>query len=308
LIEYVFVAMILLEAGNRILGETVAEKIKNESKEKREPVDVRLCDFDDVMYRVVIDAATRNIMQVSIALPCWPAIKSAGGQDALDTHYKGLSIDPIQGYDITLQIDLDNLPVPAAELTQKLTMLKANLIGGVFYRFFNNLVKGGAALEPFHFDLRSDTKIYILPASDRVTVIFSIDFYDRFDTSIAKVFLQEFVESRRHLGNAPPCNFGLNPPLEMKNWGITEPQGKLGFISFALMKNHVDGAKLDRAVWSLQSFRNYVQYHIKCSKAYFHSRMRARVRNLLKVLNRAKTDQDESAPKKTITGRTFVRK
>lgn len=40
----------------------------------------------------------------------------------------------------------------------------------------------------------------------------------------------------------------------------------------------------------MQLFRDYLHYHIKCSKAYMHSRMRTRVAEFLKVLNRAKPD------------------
>jgi actin related protein 2/3 complex subunit 2 len=58
----------------------------------------------------------------------------------------------------------------------------------------------------------------------------------------------------------------------------------------------------------MQMFRNYLAYHIKCSKAYFHSRMRARVVSLIKILNRAKVEIDESKrEKKTAQGKTFIR-
>jgi len=301
--------MILLEPGNRILADTVAGKIKHDPNEKREPIDVRLCDFDEVGYRVFVDANTRNLMQVSISLPCWGEIKDHGGEEALKKHYPGLAQpEAAQGYDVTLQIDLEHLPCPADELIQKLSLLKANLVGGLFYRYLNVLLAGGGPSEPYKFNMRNDTVVYLFPTAERVTVIFSLDFNERVDLAVAKVFLQEFVESRRHLGAAPPCAFNVNPPMELKHFNILEPQGKLGFLSFAILKNHVDNNKLDRVVATLQTFRNYLQYHLKCSKAHFHARMRARVRALLKVLNRAKTDQDDNAPKKTITGKTFVRK
>lgn len=49
-------------------------------------------------------------------------------------------------------------------------------------------------------------------------------------------------------------------------------------------------------------FRDYLHYHIKCSKVYVHSRMRAKAGELLKVLNRARP-QNTSRPaeRKTIT-------
>ena len=40
----------------------------------------------------------------------------------------------------------------------------------------------------------------------------------------------------------------------------------------------------------IQLFRDYFHFHIKASKAYLHSRMRARVDSLMKVLNRAKPE------------------
>ena len=54
----------------------------------------------------------------------------------------------------------------------------------------------------------------------------------------------------------------------------------------------------------IQLFRDYLHYHIKCSKAYMHSRMRHRVAEFLKVLNRAKPEV-ATQERRTATGRTF---
>jgi len=64
--------------------------------------------------------------------------------------------------------------------------------------------------------------------------------------------------------------------------------------------------KEKKTIDNIQTFRNYLHYHIKCSKAYMHTRMRNRVRTFLQVLNRSKSEP-ESTEKKTITGRTFKR-
>jgi len=188
--------------------------------------------------------------------------------------------------------------------------MKATVIGGVFRHFYTKLSKGEAPDKPFKFDLRGDTRIFFVPDKDRVVTVFQLDFKDKVDKAVAKVFMQEFVDSRKSLGFAPPCTWGITPPSELKSFGITEPQpGYLGFISFAILKDHVAKEEtLTRVIEVLQGFRNYLQYHIKCSKSYFHSRMRSRCRELLKVLNRAKqVDPDGEKSKKTITGRTFTR-
>jgi len=185
------------------------------------------------------------------------------------------------------------------------SLLKSNAIGGVFHHFFD-LVAAGKTADPFKFDLRSDTTVYFFPAADRCVVVFGIDFIDETDKVIAKIFLQEFVDARRGLGQAPPCMWGVAPPQELRHYNITENQGILGYLSFALLKNHVGRGK-DQAVKTLQTFRNYLQYHIKCSRSYFHSRMRARVSSLTQVLSRAQQEAVAAKEKKTATGRTFKR-
>jgi len=98
--------MILLEPGNRILTETVSAQILGsgdaKADAKREPIDVRLCDFDDVSYRVVIDAKAKNLLTVSMALPAYGEIKDYGGADAVTKTFGDKSITPIDNFNITI--------------------------------------------------------------------------------------------------------------------------------------------------------------------------------------------------------------
>lgn len=72
-----------------------------------------------------------------------------------------------------------------------------------------------------------------------------------------------------------------------------------------LFKPHFEGKNRDKTINNIQTFRNYLMYHIKCAKGYMHDRMRKRVDSLLQVLNRAKAEPLEPKEKKTITGKTF---
>lgn len=72
-----------------------------------------------------------------------------------------------------------------------------------------------------------------------------------------------------------------------------------------LFKPHFEAKNRDRTINNIQTFRNYLMYHIKCSKAYMHDRMRKRVDSLLQVLNRARAEPLEPKEKKTITGKSF---
>jgi len=124
---------------------------------------------------------------------------------------------------------------------------------------------------------------------------------------IAKVFLQEYQDARRTMSNAPSVMYSQKePPQELRgvrNLKVGEAQV---FVSFVLFQPHIAPAKREKTIDNIQTFRNYLHYHIKCSKAYLHTRMRNRVRTFLQVLNRAKSEP-QSTEKKTITGRTFNR-
>jgi len=307
--------MILLERGNRILGETVSAKINYDNpEEKIDPIDVKLCDFDDVSYRVVIEAESRNILTVSMSLPCYKDIENLGAKEAFNKAYGNLVTPAGNGYDVAVKINLDELKEQKAkdEMVEKLSCLKANVLSGIFDHFFSAVLGGKPLTEPFRFKLRSDTEVFLFPKNDRVIVIFGLDFKEKVDRAIAKIFMQEFVEAKRTLGAAPPCQWAesKNPPIELAHFGIKEATGNLGFISFAVQKSNLDNNKKDRVISVLQVFRNYLQYHIKCSKSYFHARMRARVVILLAVLNRAKYSEEEklgATAKKTAQGKTFSR-
>ncbi len=144
----------------------------------------------------------------------------------------------------------------------------------------------GKAADPVKLSMspRNDTVIYFFPKADRCTLVYALDFHQKSDLVIGKVFLNAFVEARRTVNTAPICQFDVKPPMEMKHFNITEPQGTVGFLAITLLKEHVSStAKKDTAVAMLHMLRNYVQYHIKCSKSFFHQRMRARVVALLQV-------------------------
>jgi len=300
--------MILLEPGNRILQETVGAQINWDPEEKREPIDVRLCDFDDVSYRVVVDAKAKSIMKVSMNLPCYKTIEEHGGKEAVDQYYQGMTCETTEGFDVTLEVNLDDCKDKEGTI-KRIGLMKSRVVGGVFDYFLSALVKGGSPLPPFRFALRRDTEVFLFPGPDRVIIVYSLDFSERVDKAVARVFMQEFVDCRRSLGAAPPCTWGADPPMEMKHFGITQNTGNLGFITFAVLKTHLANNRKEQIVCVLQSFRNYLQYHIKCSKSYFHSRMRARVKDLLLVLNRAKVmTEDDKKNMKTISGKTFTRK
>jgi len=294
--------MILLEPGNRILEECLRSQIC--STEKRIPMDVRLCDFDDVSYHVTVDKANLDLVKLSVSIPPFQRFKDRGGQAAIDRYYKDYHGSAETGFDFTLHIDCNKVK-DAETAIKSLALVKSRVTGGAFDSPFSGLLED-KKVEKFKFDLRADTTVFFCPLADRVTVIFEVNFQVKMDQVIANVMLKEFVLARKNIGRAPPCTWEQNPPSELKEFGITQNKGVLGYMSFAILKSHLEKGKQEAVVAVLQTFRTYLQYHIKCSKSYFHSKMRKRVAELIKVLNRAKLP-DVKKDKKTIGGKTFKR-
>jgi len=296
--------MILLKPGNRSLGETVADLIEwkphensDDKVQTRRPTRIFLWDFDSVHYSIRVDEDDTDHMYVSMNLPFYGEVKEHGCETALTKCYGDLVQDEAEEkYNITLKVPFDQYTEEGAqkELINKLEMFKPNVVGGVFHYFFKEMADGNAP-NPFMFDLRPDTQVYFVPGPGRCAVIFGVDFKEEVDKVIAKIFMQEFADARRRLGAAPSATFAVEPPRELHQFDITEATGNLGFITFAILPSHVSTqAKRDKIVNTLQTFRTYIQYHIKCSKSYFHSRMRKRVVELLKVLNRARVKASKS--------------
>jgi actin related protein 2/3 complex subunit 2 len=171
--------------------------------------------------------------------------------------------------------------------------------------------------------------IYVIPSDDRVTVIFSTVFREETDRIFGKVFLQEFYDARRlpSIQSAPQVLYSnREPPSEIRHLPGLSSDDNVCYMTFGaccaqvareitdlarsmtvLFPRHFSHpATAAKTISQIQLFRDYLHYHIKCSKAYMHSRMRARVAEFLKVLNRAKPEVAEKE-KKTASGRSFVR-
>lgn len=298
--------MILLEEGNRILEETVRSIVNDFKAGESKACDVRLYDFDDVSYH--IQKTDTPIMKISMGMPSFRETADKGCQAALDATYGKYVVEAEVSHDVTLDIPLDGIADDEQEkLIKDLATFKSTVAGGVYDSYFTALAEGNSLTDKLKFDQRSDTTVYMVPKNDRVVVIFEVYFDEEVDREIGSVFMQEFKNCRT-VRNNPPMGFSKNPPRELsEHFGITENDKTelLGYVSFAVLPSHVKKNKA-QCINTLQSFRNFLQYHIKCSKSVFHSKMRKRVVELIKVLNRAKID-DEKKEKKTVGGKTFKR-
>jgi len=297
--------MLLLEYHNKIIEDTLLEKFQI-TDGKFESVEAVIADFDGVLFHLFTDANSKNLLNISMSIKTWEELRKYGVDDIMKKNYSQYLTSAEQGYNFTLQIDCASPPQDRAAAAHSIALLKRNALAAPFYKVFSDIEgkKGGNMVE---LKYRDDESVFIKPETDRCIVIFSIQFKDPDDVVLAKVFLQEFADARKTMSNAPSVTYSQKePPLELKGVRNLRVGDAQGFVSFVLFQPHIAAAKRDKTIDNIETFRNYLHYHLKCAKAYLHTRMRNKVRSFLQVLNRAKSEP-ASTEKRTITGRTFKR-
>jgi len=298
--------MLLLDYHNKIIEDLILEKFETEEG-KFDSVEAVIADFDGATFHLATDQNQKNILRVSLSMKCYGELKKHGVDDVMKKAYGSMIIAPEQGYDVTLELDLAQPPQDKAKVARNIALLKRNAMAAPFYKLFSDIDQKKATGNLVEIRYRDEEALFLKPETDRCIVIFSIQFKDPDDVVFAKVFLQEYQDARRTMSNSPAVTYSQKePPLELKgvkNLRVGEGQG---FVSFVLFQPHIAAAKREKTIDNIQTFRNYLHYHIKCSKAFLHTRMRNRVRTFLQVLNRSKSEV-QATEKKTITGRTFKR-
>ncbi|TFY74558.1 hypothetical protein EWM64_g9454 [Hericium alpestre] len=302
--------MILLESHNYIIHTTLADKFQ-----KPTSLDVQFVDYDGVRFHLTTPDR-KTALLLSMHIRCWDELTRYGAMEVLQREYGSLiQLQAEPEYNISLEIDLEKAPPEGEErdkFIQSISLLKRNALAAPFELAFKQqkeLENGGGQGELMQMHYRDEEVIYVQAAQDRVTVIFSTVFREETDRIYGKLFLQEFVDARRlpTIQNAPQVLFtNREPPLEIRHVPGLRDSEDIGYVTFVLFPRHfANPIVAEGTISHIQLFRDYLHYHIKCSKAYMHSRMRHRVAEFQKVLNRAKTEV-ATTERKTASGRTMV--
>lgn len=331
--------MLQIDKSNLLIKKTLNERVFANPEAQLKSLDRIISDFDFTNYHVsTLD--DRQLVLVSVYLQCWNDLKTYGVEAYLKLKYEKFSevlspVDDVEpGYNFSLVLDTSSLNSKQNEfkdeLIEELSLLKRHAIASAFEKAFSRydqLAQQFEGQDTYAEEIRAELKneevlvikyrgedecICVKPSFDRVTVVFSTVFKDETDKIFGKVFLQEFVDARkRSVQTAPQVMFTQrDPPLDIKNAvSRRNDDDNKGYVTFVLFPRHLrKGERRDNCISYIQFFRNYFHYHIKCAKAYMHTRMRHRVREFLKVLNRAKpenVDDDGKAidNRKTASGR-----
>jgi actin related protein 2/3 complex subunit 2 len=272
-----------LEFQNRIVYTTLCEKI---TAEKPDPVDITIADFNQVLWHLISD---ETMMTVSVSTKCFPQLQKYATPH-LKTVYGPLLIQAEPKYDISVKFSLATPPDDAKKnpdpFASKIALLARNVMAGPFLYMFDQATKRAGQGEQLQVDYRSNESLWLKNEGDRIICIFSIYFDDPDDIVIGRVFLQEIGKL---VQGAPAVDTHLkDPPREL---AAIKNLKAHGYCSFLLESRHFAPKQRDTTINFLVQFRNYIHYHLKCSKAYLHIRMRNRVSLLLQILNRAKQER-----------------
>lgn len=312
--------MILLQSHSRYLLQILSTRVQN--LDKGVELDCQWVEFDDIRFHIQASMKNSNVLLLSMSIPIPPPETvffgglPQGAIEAIKAAYGVVAqiLDPPRdGFNLTLKLNLSKLPPDEDHknaLLMKIASVREVVMGAPLRAVLKNLVLRtvpSSSEKLISLVHRPNESFFLVPQIDKVTAIFPMRFNDSIDTVLASSFLQEFVEARRTAGlnNAPPCFWSPSPPQELEGVVSEAIAANAGYFRFVIFPRHVEGKKLDRTVWNLSTFHAYVNYHVKCSEGFMHTRMRRRVESLIQALDRAKPEGE--TPKKSPSPKSFKR-
>lgn len=284
--------MILLDVHNKAIYEALCLRFESAlASKKLETTELIIADFDGVIYHLSNLNGDRAKLVLSIQLKFFKELQEHGADDLIKREYESYLMTPAESnYSVSLIFDLTSTPENWKEVAMKASLLKRNCFASVFEKYFDFQERGETGHSTAVINYRSDEALFVRALEDRVIVIFSTTFKGDDDVILGKVFMQEFSETRRKFQQAPQVLFSYkNPPAEIAETNAQIGDNR-GFVTFVLMPRHINKQNRDNTINLISMLRNYLHYHLKCSKAYMHQRMRAKTNDFLKVLNRAKPE------------------
>merc|ERR1712226_396875 len=294
-----------LESENRMVYQAIKDRVLDALDGVRiSKTHLKFCDFDGSIF-ILSNMDNREIIRIGLSLNYWSQLeKDSNVTGYLDARYQKtlaqVSKSTLEGTNITLDVNINDLcnDKDYNNTINEISLLKRHCFAAAFQTHFQahrNKQNRTSTVIPF----RQEETMYIGAKSDHVTVIFSTIFKDPDDQVLAKIFLESFQDAKiggRAGHNPRQVIYSPKPPLEITNLPNCLTGPNVYYLTFVLQPNHIQ--KEENTINLLHTFRTYLHYHIKCSKAYMHQRMRAKTNYFLQSLNRAKPQRDTKVTQK----------
>ena len=177
--------------------------------------------------------------------------------------------------------------------SEKFSLFRVKLYASVIQQMLED-VKNKKPTKLFSYHLNRDNILYILPSEDGVELIYGITFLQDTDISLAKVFLQELEEAKRHVKNCLDAKVYVKTDKDIPN-DITKidlpGNYSNGLVVFNLYIKDI--TQIVKKLNYFVNFRQYIQFHIHSIKTFLHIRMNRKGKEIENKLNSCKIVPDE---------------
>lgn len=294
--------MIFLNSESAIVSETL-KLTPNTPVSRLDKLDLLFDDHSGGHFHLHAQKTSTGskVMKLAARLPAWKEIaKDEELMGLLKELYGEMLMEKADdGFDVTISCDIEELTSEAK--IEKFSFLKQEILSLPIRRTLKNLSTNTTNNnKPFTVQLGNESKDFysVTPSTDhtQLIILFAMNFQDPTDQILAKVFLQEFYDVRNNrMEDAPVVLYGKEPPkelawLSMKTESYGANSSSLNYLTLVLFPRHYSTpAQQAHLLKTLPFLSDYLHYHLKCSKAYLHQRMRAKTGDFLKMLNRSKS-------------------
>jgi len=289
-----FLNMKFIDPRNEIVRVSFEQRLKEVNfaktkKKKLQWVERNFTEFDGTRYKISssTNKETPNILNLSVAVPYFKDLARFEPLAYLGKIYgESLLKEPEMNFDFTIQTDLSEVDEKEWEgRLDQLASVKRNAFASACEKMFYDSLDGKDC-ETAEISITKKDKLYLSGKKDRVLFIFALDI--KSDQVISDLFLNEMVDIRKKpdMSACPAVSLAKKAPDEIKQFKT----GDGPFFIFTLFHRHFKGANMGKAIDLMSEFRTYLSYHIKCSKAHIHCRMRSKTEGWKKVMARANID------------------
>ncbi|XP_068653700.1 actin-related protein 2/3 complex subunit 2B [Aristolochia californica] len=299
------------------------------SKEKPMEIDHNIYEAGSVAYHIKGSASEAQELLLSITTPLLsPEVQPVKDiqHNTLQTIRKAYSnvaaiVEPPRaGFQLTLRLDFSKFPRhkdDSSKLITEIASLQGVILSSQLKDILWNLgsqVPSEGMYRPIKLIHHPKEPFFIIRMPDKIIAVFPMRFKEDSDVILATAFFQELMDvgSSTTWAKAPFCTWSPIPPPELRGEPFNDLSTNAGFVSFDILSQHVEGAKLDKTVWCLLNFPAYVKYHIKCTRSFIQRRMRRRLERLAEVMQKIKVEEDAygdgDGDKSRKKGRRYVKK
>jgi len=291
----------------------IIDQIIYESLDIRKTQIKNLKEFGYFTYIIYYNSEANNIC-MAFKAPGFKEILEYSGREFLEKEFKDFLIEENpnvynQDFDVQISVNVDkfssvfkkkkklteeeanNLKDLRAEFkkfrketAEKFSYFRIRVYASVLEKMLSE-IKEKKEPKPFKIYLNKDNILYILPSSDRIQLIYGINFSQKTDIALTKVFLKELVEAKRYVKNCIDAKIYIDNapvPNEIANF-VGKDKYSNGLVVFDLYVK--DYNMLLKRLNTFITLREYIQFHIHSIKTFLHIRMNKKGREIENKLN-----------------------